>query len=514
MRPNSRIVIVALYVLVAVLLLRGILAPYGGELDNPYPLGYLAGDTMWHYAYSDALRDEGSTRELPSFFALGEEGLAFFQPVIFYHLAASFADLTGVPTYEATMILVGFMGVLIGLLLVAGVRRIVSDWAYLALPMTILVATSPFVQVFSWGFHIAVSGFVGLALFAVLINEKVSFKPLVIGAVLSFCVLAFLDAFVYALAICLAFVGFFVVKGRWGDMLKGIKPSLIALTVVFVMTGWYFLVMSKTWFVHGSRINWFVPYDVPWDAEIVSLGVWAVPVLVGLVVSVVRILKDDDSRYIPYVSLFLLSLSLYIGLERIVRYNFLLPMFLAPLVAIAAARIPKRFAHWSVGVAFVSVLVVFFSSSFLAVGSTMMSPVEWYAIEELSELSDDPVLFVAHRVGTGQNHALFGLKRTPVFVEWSEFESYDGTLPVKAMCGVRRGIVTTSLEESTRDFDLCFNVQNRDVCDFSTVYFGAFPNEQINAIQNEILNDLTSRGAQPILQHESFIVLDVRGACS
>jgi hypothetical protein len=514
MQPNGKLVIAILFAVFAMLFLKGVLAPYGGELDNPYPIGYLAGDTMWHYAYTDALRDAGSTRELPSFFALGEEGLVYFQPVVFYHIAAAFADLTGVPTYEATMIVAALMGALIGLLITAAVRRVIGDWAYLGLPMMIIAATSPFVQVFSWGWHIAISGVLGLVLFVALITERVRFKPLVIGVVLGLTVLAHLDSFVYAIAICLAFAAFFVVKRRWVDLRSLVVPSLIALGVVVVMTGWYFIVLSKTWFVGRSLIEWFVPYAVPWDAELINLGFWLVPVLIGVVVAIVVALRSGDERYVPFLSLFVLSLSLYIGLERIVRYNFLIPILLAPLAAIAFSRAPKDLARWSAIGSFVMIILIFGSAQLLPVGATMLSPVEWYAFEVLAEQGDDPVLYLAHRVGTGQPHALFAAKRTPVTVRWESFEGHDGTLPVRAMCDTKGGGVTRSLTLSEADLGLCNGIENRSICDFSTVYIGAYPNENIMNVQNAIAQELIEQGAEPILMEQSLLILDTRGACS
>ena len=71
-----------------------------------------------------------------------------------------------------------------------------------------------------------------------------------------------------------------------------------------------------------------------------------------------------------------------------------------------------------------------------------------------------------------------------------------------------------SLELTEADLGLCNAVENRSICDFSTVYIGAYPNEQIMGVQNAIAQDLVERGAEPILRDESFIIFDVRGACS
>ena len=129
----------------------GMGATLNHELSHPYPYGLSASDAYGDVAFINGVIDLGSYKVIPGYIRAGFDDTVGFHMPIFYHLVAMFSLTSGIPVWDAAIVISMFFSLIAVLMMYILIREYSKHVALLSLPLTVFLYVGTFQTIYNWG---------------------------------------------------------------------------------------------------------------------------------------------------------------------------------------------------------------------------------------------------------------------------------------------------------------------------------------------------------------------------
>jgi len=317
------------------------------RLDYGHPYGYLAADTFQHQARADGILRIGHFRHEPiqHFIGIYPDFPGYYPPV-FLQVAASWAGLSGLPTYVTAQGLAFLSSLMVAALLFFTFRKINPYAAVLALPLfpfSFLVQAAS--NAYTWGHWPQIAGQVTLVLLAWLSSQRrtIAWWALLVVALMG-TFMTYIAYFAFAALFLILFAAgsWLSDRSNW-SLLLGIAAAGAAALALSFRT---LLIFLNVWYPTQGQ---FSPVLTEWAAgggylQLRDFGLFLIPLLAGLALAGYLLIKmlsrhEDEPRW-PVVLFAFIMLAMgftnYTGLDKRAFFIRLLwPYYLAVFVGLA-----------------------------------------------------------------------------------------------------------------------------------------------------------------------------------
>jgi len=482
------------------------------RISHGFPYGYMASDAFWDYNLAEWIQESGNYKYEPFYRCGGFDDCIGFMTPVWYHSAAIFSNVSGVPVYDAMYLLVFVFASFSILILYLILRKFNKEIAILSLPLTLFIYKPFFSIAFTWGYWDLIIMTVFLLGFIwSLLNIELKNIHLIIGFFVAGIFMVHVVEIVYVMIISLIFLMVYLIKRKKLNLIKRSTKTLFISAIISTMISLYFiLIIFKVWI--GSNKDRVLPalfsvLETRWhDAVLLNFRYTLPLILVGMAIGIGLLSKNNNFVIIVGYFMFLAGVSNMIGFSFAFHTRYFWPIYLSIFFGIALYFIvililKKIVKNWRMDYTIlisILLLLIVGSSVFQKSGSDgLMNSYRWEHINWIRENTDDDAkIFFFYGDVYSQTALLWSTKRLTYLINTQDYvnsinekeikRNYSAWISGPSDVGYAYGDIF-SIKFHSKEVDSSYFSRPFDVCNFDYYVFEKYSREEILAKFNIIV---------------------------
>lgn len=539
---SNRTSIFLLLIFITIFTFLGAGKAFDHQINHQSPTGFMASDAFTHNWVAQNTYDTGYQNQPPNY-AFGNEiefleqtgNYKLFHPPILPLLTASIAKMSGLHVYDANIILVFLLVVLIVVMNYFIISRFNETLALLSLPFSLLFISGKFFISLTWGWwDFLIGEFFLFSFFIILINEKFKERYLLIALLITAAMMAHGVEAAYAVIFVIFYLGFHLIFIR-KEIYPLIKEQIKTGFLVLLIGGYSINIFLKTMGSMGYSQLEFVSYSKivsnieSWFIFFSEFYYFQYLIIVGYLILAYFIIRKKDRLLVYYFFAIFMSLSLYFySPSRALQWRFLWPVYLSfsggavlYLVYLFTQKTIPKIIHWRTLFFFgslVSFMIIIFPLPFQGPG--LIDPLDYDSYQWVYQNTDiHSRFFIMFTPLDSQISRLYLIKRDlfistteswkSISLKSSKIENLKNHPPVagffckKDDCSLfKESHFLESHDEMNKHY-----FKNTSICDLDYIYLNFKNQPEIHAKNVDYLNFLISKNISRIVFNNQQIVI-------
>jgi len=313
------------------------------RISHEFPFGYSASDAFQHQVRAESIKEMGNFRYEANYISIGLENTVGRYPPLLYHLAVVFSTGAGIEVYDGIVFILLFFMSISTCIMYYITRAFNKHVALLALPFSLLLFSSPLIGGVSWGHWPSLMAQVFLLLFFwTVLQRNLPQSWLLLGIAWSSVALTHTSENIFAMVFLALYFTVILILRKL--KIKDIINFALMGVFFLVVSMHYLIIFKNTWGKSGGGINLGTTLPL-WEGGpgfyLAMLGLLLIPLLIGAIISVLKIKKAPITLFVAW-SMLIAGFLNYAGFSfRAFQIRFFWPVYLSVFLGLSFFIIGK-----------------------------------------------------------------------------------------------------------------------------------------------------------------------------